>query len=279
MSGAVDEYELTDAETSLLSGSHGGEPYQIEAVESILNKAGLDPSYLQCGTHPPLDAKARMDLIHAGLEPQPIHHNCSGKHAGMLITSKLMGEPIEKYLDMDSKVQQQISGYIGMLAGIPPESFEMGLDGCSAPVHGFSLRAAAFAFARLLDPSDFDFDLANASRRITRTMRSYPEMIGAQNDRICTELLRAGRVFELTTKGGAEGYYSAAWRDTNTGRAIGLAVKLEDGIERARSPLVISLLQKFGVLPTELGQSLRQFAPGVIKNSRGEEIGNIKIRI
>ena len=279
MSGAVDEYKLTDAETSMLSGSHGGEPYQVETVESILNKGGLDPSYLQCGTHPPLDAKAKMDLIHAGKKPQPIHHNCSGKHAGMLITTKFMGEPLDKYLDMDSKVQQQISGYIGTLADIPPDSFEMGLDGCSAPVHGFSLRAAAYAFARLLDPSDLDSDLATASRRVTRTMRAYPEMIGAQNDRICTELLRAGRIFELTAKGGAEGYYSAAWRDTKTGRALGLAVKLEDGIERARSPLVIALLQKFGVLPNELSQSLKPFAPGTIHNSRREEIGYIKIRI
>ena len=279
MSGAVDEYKLTDSELAILCGSHGGELYQVETVESILHKAGLDPSYLQCGTHPPLDAKARSDMINAGLEPQQIHHNCSGKHAGMLITAKYLGEPLETYLDMDSVVQKQISGYIAKLAGIDPGSFVMGLDGCSAPVHGFSLRDAAFAFARLLDPADLDADLAMAARRLTRVMRAYPEMIGAQQERICTELMRIGRVFELTAKGGAEGYYSAAWRDTQTGRAIGLAVKLEDGMERARSPLVIALLQKFGILPKELGEGLKHFAPGVIRNSRGEEIGDIKVRI
>ena len=40
---------------------------------------------LACGPHPPFDDDARRALEEAGREPGRLHHNCSGKHAGMML--------------------------------------------------------------------------------------------------------------------------------------------------------------------------------------------------
>jgi len=294
VSGTAEHFGLNDAELAVISGSHGGEPWHIEAVKSILHKAGLDHTFLQCGTHQPLDSQARRNLRIEGKEPIPLHHNCSGKHTGMLATAKHLDEPLDSYLDQEGPTQKRITNLIAMMAGIKSEDVVIGIDGCGAPVHGLPMRAAALAFARLVDPSvllerkndtkhdskkDDKAEIAIAAQRISRVMRAYPEMVAANQERICTELMRIGRVFELTAKSGAEGFYSAAWRDPQTGHGIGMALKVEDGAQRGRDPLIISILQKFGILPSQLGQNLKNFAPRSILNNRGEEVGNIIVRI
>src|SRR5437773_2437868 len=52
-SGAAERFGLLDEEIAVMAGSHGGEPFHIEAVRSILRKIGLDESALQCGVHAP----------------------------------------------------------------------------------------------------------------------------------------------------------------------------------------------------------------------------------
>src|SRR5262245_56716644 len=52
-SGARDTYRLTDDEVAAICGSHYGEDVHVRAASSILRKAGLKPSHLQCGTHAP----------------------------------------------------------------------------------------------------------------------------------------------------------------------------------------------------------------------------------
>ena len=63
----------------------------LEAVRSLLAKAGLDESYLACGAHWPISEEATRELLRAGQRPRAIHNNCSGKHAGMLATASISG--------------------------------------------------------------------------------------------------------------------------------------------------------------------------------------------
>ena len=279
LTGAAEKFNLTESEISIICGSHGGEPFHLETIISILGKAGLTKEFLKCGTQQPLDEQARKNLRIEGGKPERIHHNCSGKHSGMLITAKHMKESLDDYLDVNGVTQNRISSILADLAGIPVSEIIHGVDGCGAPVHALTMRSSAYAFARLLEPEGMKSETARAAQRITRAMRAYPEMIAANQGRICTELMRVGRVFELTAKGGAEGFYSAAWRDQETGRGFGMSVKIEDGSQRARDPLVVSLLQKFNILPKDLGQCLQPFLPGIITNFCGDEVGRIKMRI
>ena len=61
--GAADHFGFTEREIAIICGSHGGEAIHVETVLGILDKIGLGPDALACGTHMPLDkAHAR----HAG---------------------------------------------------------------------------------------------------------------------------------------------------------------------------------------------------------------------
>ena len=104
-SGAVDAYGLTEEELAVLCSSHSGEEFHVKAIRSILAKAGLDESYLQCGVHVPLNQKAAQALEQRGEAPGQIHNNCSGKHTGMLITAKYLGEDLQTYYKPEHNVQ------------------------------------------------------------------------------------------------------------------------------------------------------------------------------
>src|SRR5262245_50981330 len=68
-SGARDRYRLDNREMALICGSHYGEPAQVDAAASILRKAGLRASDLQCGAHMPLSLEAAKKLVRAGKSP------------------------------------------------------------------------------------------------------------------------------------------------------------------------------------------------------------------
>jgi len=278
-SGAAEHFHLTDREIALICGSHSGEDCHTETVASILLKGGLDPTYLKCGAHPPLDPKARESLAAAGVEPKPIHNNCSAKHSGMLLTAQHCGESLVDYLNPNSPTQKRITGNIARMAGLKPEEVVIGIDGCSAPVHGLTMCAAALALARLIEPENLSDDLASAAVDITRSMRTYPEMVAGTEGRICTELMRVGVNHELIAKAGAEGYYGAAWRNPDNGKGMGLVVKIEDGSQRSRDPVVIAALQKFGVLPERLNEALSPFAAQPIKNWAGLVVGEMVVHL
>src|SRR4029078_1370808 len=80
-SGAADAFGLGDDELAVACASHSGELAHVEAVRSLLARAGLDESYLACGANGPISEKASGELIRVGRRPQAIHNNCSGKHA------------------------------------------------------------------------------------------------------------------------------------------------------------------------------------------------------
>ena len=88
-SGAADAFGLGDDELAVACASHSGELAHVEAVRSLLAKAGLDESYLACGAHWPISEEASRELMRVGRRPQAIHNNCSGKHAGMLAAASI----------------------------------------------------------------------------------------------------------------------------------------------------------------------------------------------
>ena len=146
-SGAADAFGLGEDELAVACASHSGDPVHLEAVRSLLAKAGLDESDLACGAHWPVSEAATRELIRAGRRPQAIHNNCSGKHAGMLATAVYLGLDPRGYERPDHPLQVMIARIISETCGVELERARMGIDGCSVPTWALPLGALAQGFA------------------------------------------------------------------------------------------------------------------------------------
>jgi L-asparaginase II len=278
VSGAADRFGFTEQEIAIACGSHSGEPIHVETVRSMLRKIGLDESALKCGVHEPFSAEVARELTRNQKAPSVLQNNCSGKHAAMLALARHVGAPTENYDDWRHPVQQAIAKTVADFSDVPLEQIAVGVDGCGVPVFGIPVRAMALLYARLVwPPESFDPVTRNACKRIVKAMIDFPEMVGGTKDRLDTELIKAGKG-RLISKIGAEGVYTvgvlpcAEWPS-----GLGLALKIEDGDDhRARPPAVIDALRQLNVLATDELTALASYAPTVIKNRRGERVGEAR---
>lgn len=220
------------SDLALISGSHFGEPFHVRQVREILASAGLEPGALQCPPSLPMSESERDAWLRLGGDAEPILMNCSGKHAGMLATCVVNGWPLDSYLDPAHPVQVAMADAVADLAGEPITA--TGVDGCGAPVFGFSLTGLARAFQRLVEAEP-----GTPERMVADEMRAHPALVagtGADD----TLLMRA--VPGLLAKGGAEGVVAVAVPGVGA-----VALKIEDGAMRARTPVLRSALAKLGV--------------------------------
>ena len=58
-------------------------------------------------------------------------------------------------------------------------------------------------------------------------------------------------------------------------RGIGFALKVEDGSQRAQFVAVLAMLAEYDGLPSPLPESLREAAVRVVRNTRGEQVGEV----
>ena len=278
VSGAADRFGFTDREVALACGSHNGEPIHTELASSMLRKIGLGPEALRCGAHEPYGAEAAHELRSRGEQPNVLHNNCSGKHAGMLAVAIHLGAPTGNYDSPENQVQKAIADTMAKFSDVAVTDMAVGIDGCGAPIFGITVKAMALAYARLVSPPEsFDKATRNACERIVRVMTTYPELIGGTSDRLDTELMRAapGR---LISKVGADGVYTAGivpcdeWPN-----GLGLALKIEDGDDkRARPPVVIESLRQLGVLQDESLEAVSKYAFFPVRNRRGDLVGEVR---
>jgi L-asparaginase II len=277
-SGAAERFGFDDEEVALACASHNGEPIHTKIVASMLEKIGLGPEALRCGVHEPYSPEAAGVLRARNQLPNALHNNCSGKHAGMLALALQLGTPIDNYEAPENPVQRAIAQAVADFTDVPLEDFAVGVDGCAAPIFGVSIRAMAFAYARLVSPPEsFDKPARDACGRIVRVMMRYPELIGGTSERLDTEVMRAasGR---LVSKVGAEGVYTAGILPCERWpKGLGLALKIEDGDDkRARPTVVIESLRQLGVLYDDSLEAVSRYAFFPVKNRRDDVVGEIR---
>lgn len=203
----------------------------------------------------------------AGRAATRIHNNCSGKHAGMLALARAHGWPVAGYHDVDHPVQQRMLQVLTHWSGVAPEEIAIAADGCGVATFALPLSGLARAFGAF----------AAAARRgerapatIVKAMANHPEYV-AGTARLCTELTRAsgGRII---AKVGAEGVYCAAV----PGAELGIALKVEDGARRAAEPALLAVLHALGVLSDDEIGMLARYAEPVLRNTRGEGVGELR---
>ena len=261
---------LAPRHLAIICASHSGEPQHVQAVAEILNRIGLGPEHLRCGVHEPLYYTYTNSKPPAALEISTLHHNCSGKHAGMLALCRHLGYPIENYLDFDHPAQKMITGTIAEICRLSEKEIHLAIDGCSAPVHGMPLYNMALGFARFSAPDSLPADLADSCRTIAAAMIQHPEMVGGTN-RYDTELMRTCEG-KLIAKVGAEGVHCVGL----LGRGLGMACKITDGNRRALSPFSLEALHQWGAVSSTQFESLKGFHATPLRNYRNIEIGELK---
>jgi L-asparaginase II len=275
-SGAAERFD--EAEVAIACGSHSGEDVHASTVARMLEKIGLDESFLKCGTHEPFDHATAERLRSRGEKPTALRNNCSGKHTGMLALALQLGARPEEYDHADSPVQQAILRVVAKFAGLPAGEVAVGTDGCGVPVFGMSVRSMALMYARLsAPPSDFDEATRRACARITNAMTAHRELVGGTKERFDTEVMRAC-AGGVVSKIGAEGVYTAGVLPCERWPCgLGLAFKIEDGEDRrARSTIAIESLRQLGVLNEDAQKALQPYASFPVKNHRGENVGEIR---
>ena len=262
------------ATRAILVASHSGDADHVAAVDRVLAAAAAERSALACGPQDPLDRQARKALYRSGGEGSAIHNNCSGKHAGFLLSARRLGAPLDGYLDPDHAVQVEVRDLLAELTGMSKSDLKPGIDGCGAPNWPLPLVALAGLFRDLADPQRLPQRLACGARRILEAVSREPQFLAGRG-RFDTALMRAGGA-GLIGKCGAEGVFAVGVVPTSTRPGLGIAMKIEDGNQRGYEKALPALLAALGVLgaePERTDGELAPFARGLIRNTQGLVVG------
>ena len=230
---------LDAQDLAIASASHYGTPMHVEAVRALLRKTGGSEEELDCG-------------LQEGRPPEPVYHNCSGKHAGMIAVCLERGWRVEGYRQAGHPLQQALHEEVAAAAELDRDEVETAIDGCGVVCFALPLERAARAFSR--------FEGLDGGGQIAAAMRARPELVGGEGA-TDTELMRT--LPGWIAKAGAEGLMCAVSSD-----GVGVALKSADGNSRALRPA----LAAFGEL---LGVDLSAFAELPVENSHNERVGAI----
>jgi L-asparaginase II len=233
--------DLDERELAIACASHRGTGEQVAAVRALLERAPA--------------AETDLDLDpQEGRPPDALHHNCSGKHAGMLALCRAHGWELAGYVDPGHSVQLSCRDAHAEAAGVDVDELGTGVDGCRVVTFALPLERMAYAYSRLPElPS---------GQRVVDAMRAHPQLVGGP-DGVDFELMRAASGW--FAKGGAEGLLCAA---VPGGTAV--ALKVEDGAYRPLGPALAAFLAPLGV-------SLPALETAPVRSGRGEIVGELAV--
>jgi L-asparaginase II len=262
--GAADAFRFSEKDLAVAVASHNGEPRHVRRVLGMLTRAGLKPSVLQCGKHAPYGAAAAKAV---GSRFTSLHHNCSGKHAGLLAACVHNGWKTSTYLEAKHPAQRQILQALSQASGVPARRIALAVDGCGVPTFALPLSAAARAFARYTNSQDATLG------RLRTAMIRHPDLV-AGTGRIDTAFMRAFQG-DVWVKAGAEACYAFGVRSLGYGGII----KIEDGNGRGMGPLLFGLLDELGLVRAKHRLALKRFWDEPMRNIAGRKVGRYESNV
>jgi L-asparaginase II len=219
-------------ELAIAAASHNGEDGHRDLVAGMLAAAGLTEDDLGCPTALPTHEPTRAAWLANGRLPDRLAMNCSGKHAGMLSACVAAGWDTDGYLDPEHPLQKAIEERLADAGEAPVAAVVV--DGCGAPQHALPLTGLARGVLSLVEAP-----AGTPGREVADAMRAHPWLV-AGSGREDTGLMQA--VDGLLVKGGADGVHVAAL----PGRGA-VALKIDDGGDRARTPVLTAGLRRLGI--------------------------------
>lgn len=268
--GVREKFGLEPREIAVMSASHTGQAFHVDAVRSILRKIGMDESALQCGAHEPYNAEAAKDLRDSGIAPSAVHNNCSGKHAGILALCALVGADPSTYLEVSNPAQQRILALCARASDVRVEDFALGVDGCGIPVYATPLRNAALSFMRLATLRELTDEDAAALYVVRDAMIAHPEYVSGTGE-FDTRLMSAAGG-SVACKGGAEGVHGSAFIDAG----VGMVCKVLDGASRGRAPATLAAIREMRLLPQPVLAQLADLEHPTVYNRAGRAVGEVR---
>ena len=226
--------KVEENELAIICASHSGSQSHIDLATKMLTSRGLSTSQLKNAVDKPIGEKEKISW--GDTAPSQLAQNCSGKHAGMLITCQENGWDMNTYLELDHPLQETIKNEIEELSGEKVSATSV--DGCGAPLFAISLIGLARAILNLVKSKDAPY------QQIVSACTKYPELV-AGDGRLTTRMMQA--IPGLFMKEGAEGVQICALSD---GRVI--AIKISDGSWRPVAPIIMEVFKRWGVaMPDE----------------------------
>jgi len=224
--GAIEHYDLTQRHVAVMASSHNGEDVHIQAVKEILARIGRTEADLNCGTHPPY-----FDWIASpsnDTATTPLHHNCSGKHAGLLLLSHLMSFNADGYWMIDHPAQKLVLSDMASILKTRDDRIPLGTDGCGVPTYFVSLFALADAYHQLL--------VNPRLSRIKDAILQEPYMVAGKS-RLETDIIRQ---CGCIAKSGSDGIFCLSLPDDD----VGVAIKMESGSDDAVECVAAEFMNK-----------------------------------
>ena len=220
---------VSDEELAVICASHSGSATHIELVSNMLANRDISLDLLQNAPDKPLGEKEKITW--GDKSGSQLAQNCSGKHAGMLITCSENNWDLKSYLEQDHPLQIAIRAEIELLSG--EKVAKATFDGCGAPLFAFSLLGLAKAISKLVTSTEKEH------QQVVKACTTYPELVAGQG-RLTTRMMRA--IPGLFMKEGAEGIEVCALAD---GRVI--AMKIIDGSWRPVAPIITEIFSRWGI--------------------------------
>jgi len=268
--GLDKEFGITEKESVIFSASHAAEACHVEAVESILKKAGFSEEILCMNPTRPTNEAANEARIRAGLPLRKVYHNCSGKHAALLLTQRYLGGKPEDYWKADTPVFHEVAKTMKCFA--ETDDMKIGVDGCGVPVFAVSMKNMAISFKNLACPEYIKDDaLQRAAIDNVARIQRHPEMIRGEGFP-CTIMNRDPNII---AKGGANGVYCFGLKK----QKLGVAFKLIDGTEAAWPFMLKEILKAVDALTPEHEKRLDSLHPTFFVNDNGKIVGERRSEI
>ena len=226
--------KVEENELAIICASHSGSQSHIDLVPKMLATRSISTSQLKNAVDKPLGEKEK--IAWGDKQPSQLAQNCSGKHAGMLITCQQNGWEMNTYLELNHPLQEAIKSEIETLAGEKVSATSV--DGCGAPLFAISLIGLARAISNLVKSKDALY------QQIVLACTKYPELV-AGDGRLTTRMMQA--VPGLFMKEGAEGVQVCVLSD---GRVT--AIKIIDGSWRPIAAIIMEIFKRWAIeMPDE----------------------------
>jgi len=246
-------YNMSEQEIAICCASHAGEKIHTDIAKNLLNKIGLDETYLKCGLHKPLSKTRQTEMLLNKECETVLHNNCSGKHIMMLGLCKMNNWDLNNYDNINHPLQIAIKNKIYELCNIKHD-YPITKDGCGVPIISMPLTNMLYGYLNLFSDKKYE--------KIKNAFLNNPYIIGGE-DRTDTKIITNSE--SIIAKVGAGGLCIVV--NTNTEEAF--VVKICDCDMKARELVVCQILKNLKWADIECDRT--------IKTLHGDIVGEINI--